>query len=448
MSVSGRTMFFSKRGVITRTQFAANLQAFRKKLSGASLVCNLQDDRYEFSLGLAAAMLNGQISVLPSSDAPEAILASIGHSADAVILGGPSSLDGGAKRITTVEFNSKEIDSSEIFALLENTRTEIRVFSSGSTRRPECNVKTWETLSGGAYVTDYILRKLGFDAEKTIVIGTTPHRHMFGLEATIFATLGFGYCCYQDTVFYPADLEIAVEAARSQGFTNLVLITSPAHLRFLETTILDAPEICCVISATAPLPLVQAERLEAHGDRQVMEIYGSTETGSMAIRRTAYESTWQPVAGFALKMVSGECLVTAPHLPATLPLGDEVEIGTDGKFILLGRTDDMIGIHGKRGRVSALNSILIEAPGILDAIYLHSKHQDDDMLAIVAVADPSLGLSNKEIIASIRRHLLRHVDSVFVPKRIIFLDTIPRSETGKVTNETMRKLASLAGISN
>jgi len=448
MSVFGHKMFFSKRGVITRSQFAANLQVFRKKISGASLVCNLQHDRYEFSLGLAAAMLNGQISVLPSSDAPEAVLASISHSPEAIILGGPSSLDGSAKHIAAVEFNSKEIDSSETFALLENTRAEIRVFSSGSTRRPECNVKTWESLNGGAYVTDYILRKIGLDAEKTIVIGTTPHRHMFGLEATIFATLGFGYCCYQDTVFYPADLETAVEAAKSQGFTNLVLITSPAHLRFLEATIFDTPEIRCVISATAPLPLVQAERLEARDDRQVMEIYGSTETGSMAIRRTAYEKTWQPVAGFALKMVSGECLATAPHLPATLPLGDEVEIGTDGRFTLLGRTGDMIGIHGKRGRVSALNSILIEAPSILDAIYLHFKHQDDDVLAIVAVADLSLGLSNKEIAVSIRRYLLRHVDPVFVPKRIIFLDTIPRSETGKVTNETICELTSLVGIPN
>jgi acyl-coenzyme A synthetase/AMP-(fatty) acid ligase len=268
---------------------------------------------------------------------------------------------------------------------------------------------------------------------------------MFGLEANIFAALGFGRCCYRDTIFYQADLETALTAARRMGRKRLVLVTSPSHLKFLEPTIMEAPEICCVLSATAPLAQAQAERLEARGDLKVMEIYGSTETGSLAFRRSAYESLWTPAAGFVLSPVEGAVLADAPHLNEPVRLGDDVEIQSDGRFQLLGRIGDMVSIHGKRGRLSAMNAVLSEMPELADGVCLHVKSDNADKLAIVAVPKDR-SVSEDLFRQSVRAHMLKYFDPTFVPKRVLIDARINRTLTGKIGRAEMQSLISRSGL--
>lgn len=439
-------MFFSDMGIVNADQFSNELATARGALNSASHVCNLKQDRFHFSLGLAAALLNNQITILPPSDAPEAIIASLEGANSPVILGGTIEQAGIATYIDFPPAATLTEDTQKTFEALANSSAEIRVFTSGTTKKPECNVKTWNMLRAGASITDEILRGIDADPNSIALLGTTPPRHMFGLEATIFATLGFGRCTYRDTIFFPADLERALEVAREFAFTKLVLVTSPAHLRFLEPTILAAPEICCVLSATAPLPLGQAERLEVRSDLKVMEIYGSTETGSLATRRTTHGETWTPSAGFRLKQTPQNCVAVAPHLPNPVPLGDEVEIKSDGRFVLLGRTGDMVSIRGKRNRLSSLNAILAEAPGIVDGVFLHVKKQESDLLAIAVVPHERSAQSEADLKQAIRRHLMRYVEPSFVPKRILILDALPRTPTGKLSNEKINVLAKKAGV--
>ncbi len=448
MNSTKNRLFFSKEGVVGQDQFAANLNPLRKLLMPASLVCNLQQDRYLFSLGIVATLLNNQTTVLPPSLAPQAIVASMSGARDPVIFAAAPDNDNIARRISFDGTEMTSVGHEDFRSSLKDARAEIRVFSSGTTKHPECNVKTWSMLRGGAAITDQILQGLDVEPDSLALIGTTPHGHMFGLEATVFAALGFGHCVYRDTVFYPADLEAATKVARELGFSKLVLVTSPAHLRFLESTILATPEICCVLSATAPLSRAQAERIEARGGVKVMEIYGSTETGSLAFRRTTQDETWTPAAGF--RLVSGTatgCTAGAPHLPEPVLLGDDVDLRPDGHFKLLGRTGDIVSIRGKRNRVSALNAILVEVSEISDGIFLHSKRESNDLLAIAAVPALDNALSETVIKVAIRKHLLRYVDPAFVPKKILIQKEIPRTPTGKVRNEKIDELAKQAGIS-
>ena len=124
---------------------------------------------------------------------------------------------------------------------------------------------------------------------------------MYGLEATCCAGLGFGSIVWRAPVFYPEDLSLDLEGIRSQGFRAAALITSPAHLKYLEPVIAETAEIRTVISATAPLSQAMAIRLEGEQARKVYEIYGSTETGSMAWRRTRKGPEWTLLDGFSLR---------------------------------------------------------------------------------------------------------------------------------------------------
>ena len=304
-------------------------------------------------------------------------------------------------------------------------------------------IKNWKTLVGGAAVTEEILRRLNIKPSTTAVLGTTPHQHMYGLEATVFLGLGGGYCVHDRAIFFPADIETAVAEAQASGFKKAVLVTSPAHLKFLEQAIIETPEICAVISATAPLPHAQADRLESRGDITVMEIYGSTETGSLGIRRTVDGDSWEPVAGFHLVKTVEGTRASAPHLSESCLLGDLIDLLPGNRFRLRGRTGDMIGIAGKRANLSALNAILSETPGLHDGVVLRRRTEGDDQLAVVAVLDPEREMTEETGKTVIRNQFLAHVDGVFAPRRICFVDSLPRSPTGKLTANDLHLLERL-----
>lgn len=436
---------FSDRGRIGWDEFAADVAALRPRIAAATHICNLLADRYAFKVGIAAAILNGQETILPAAAAPEAIRAALTNAPNPLILGGEPRHHGTFDSLVDLPRSHGTESGAELFQALKASRTRIYVFTSGSTKLPERRIKDWRTLVGGAAVTEKILQKLDIAPGSAAILGTTPHQHMYGLEATVFLALGFGHCAYRKPVFFPADIETALADAKGCGFAQAVLITSPAHLKFLEPALHESPAIRAVVSATAPLPGALAERLEARGDLAVMEIYGSTETGSLAIRRTIDGNIWEPVAGFELSETPEGVIATAPHLSETCLLGDNVELLPDGKFALLGRTGDMIGIAGKRSNLSALNAILLETPNLLDGVVLRKQTDDDDQLAIVAVIDPESGLSIDAMKAEIRKQFHAHVDAVFLPKKIILSEKLPRTPTGKITAADTAELRRLCG---
>ncbi|MBT5945966.1 MAG: acyl-CoA synthetase [Rhodospirillaceae bacterium] len=447
MRISGTSdaLCFSDQGIISWCRFAADVAELRIRISAASHICNLLTDRYEFMVGLAAAILNEQDTILPAAAAPQAIRAALADAPHPLILGGEPKHHGPFDSLVGLPKGDPATAEDDIFSELNTSTTQIHVFTSGSTKLPERRVKDWPTLVGGAAVTEEILRKLDVEPGTTAILGTTPHQHMYGLEATVFLSLGFGHCAYRKPIFYPADIEIAVADARACGFEQAVLITSPAHMKFFEAALLENPEIRAIVSATAPLTYAQAERLESRGDLAVMEIYGSTETGSLAIRRTVDGNVWQPVAGFELSETSEGVLATAPHLSEGCFLGDAVDLLPDGQFSLLGRKGDMIGIAGKRSNLSALNAILLETPHLLDGVVLRRQTDADDQLAIVAVVDPAKGLSKEGARSEMRKQFHAHVDAVFFPKRIVLVESLPRTPTGKITAEATAELRQLCG---
>lgn len=431
---------FSSDGICSWGNFAADVAEFRKQIAEASHCCNLLTDRYDFMVALAATMLNGQVSILPSAAAPEAIAAALDGAIQPIILGGAPQNASANLQISHVPKGRPPIDPDEMVLALEQSRGEIHVFTSGSTKQPVRYRKSWSTLAGGAGVTEKILQRLDCAPGACAIIGTTPHQHMYGLEATIFSGLGFGHCIYRGTVFYPADLEKAVAEALYLGFERIVLVTSPAHLKFLEAVILASPEICGVISATAPLSDAQATRLEARGDLPVIEIFGATETGSLAIRRTVDGDNWEPLLGFTLDQRPEGCLASAPHLREPFLLGDAIDLLPNGTFRLLGRLGEMVSVAGKRTGLTALNEILVETPGILDGVVLHRLTEEDDLLTVVAVLDTSAGFSVSDGKLAIRRQFRKHVDAIFAPKRISFVESLPRSRTGKIPAREMEAM--------
>ena len=418
----------------SRRDFLADVATARLSLMQHDAVCNMARRRYDFMVLLAAALLDGKTTVLPSSRAPGAIKPAVDNWSS--VLFAESLADLAMPGPAAVHAS----DINAVAGQLPFAPGEVHVFTSGSTGKPVRHVKTWDSLAGGARLTAEVIERAGLRPEQCVIAGTTPHQHMFGLEAAVFTGLAHGFCLYDAPVFYPADLEILVARTEAQGFSDLVLITSPPHLKFLQAALGQTPQIRCVVSATAPLHRDIAVSLEADSVRRVFEIYGSTETGSLAWRRTATSELWTPMDGFMLTAVEDGWFADAPHLANGAVLGDGIELCADHQFRLLGRHSDMVRIAGKRQSLGALNAALATMPEIGDSVVIRETVDGEDRLSVVVVPDPKCALDADALRQAVRMHMRAHFDPVFVPRRVRIIDRLPRDETGKIAASDLAAL--------
>ena len=231
--------------------------------------------------------------------------------------------------------------------------------------------------------------------------------------------------------FTPPISTAIVDRAAGAGFDRIAVITSPPHLRFLDERIRALPQIRCVISATAPLHRDAAARLEQAG-RPVFEIYGCTEAGSVAWRRSARDELWTPSEGFRLSAGEDGWWAGAPHLGTQVPLPDEIEPKGNGRFRLLGRRGDMVRIAGKRQSLGALNAALAMLSSVQDAVILRETESGEDRLHLYVVPEPGGETDPDRLSRLVREHMRRHVDPVFIPRRVMVVDRLPRGGAGKL----------------
>jgi acyl-coenzyme A synthetase/AMP-(fatty) acid ligase len=195
------------------------------------------------------------------------------------------------------------------------------------------------------------------------------------------------------------------------------------------------PSVDLVISATAPLTRELASRVESLLDTRVCEIYGSTETGSVASRETCRDPLWHWYDSVRPEVESDRVTVSADFIHGRVPLGDVLELTHDDRFRILGRIDDMIKVGGKRTSLGDLNLKLNAIDGVKEGVFLAAQPESSliGRLAVIAVAP---GLDRGAIIAG----LAGRIDPVFYPRRIVFVDRLPRTDSGKIPRAELLRL--------
>ena len=417
-------------------QFLADVGRVGAVLGGGAHVLNLCADRYRFAVGLAAALLAGKTSLLPPTRTPEVIAHLRRFAPDTCCL---TDQDPCEVELPLVRFPEAAAAAGHGESItpapppgIEASQRAAWVFTSGSTGSPVPHGKTFGKLLRCMRVE---AQRLGLPVGVShALVSTVPPQHMYGFEASVLLPLSNGHALSAERPFYPADICAALAAVPRPR----VLVSTPLHLRALLTAGLPVPEMDLVVSATAPLSAELAREVEQRARTRLLEIYGSTETGSIAARRTTETAEWRLWPGVTLEQRSGETWAHGGHIEQPTRLCDVIEVTGADRFLLHGREADLVNIAGKRSSLAYLNHQLNSIPGVLDGAFFHGDPgAGEAVVTRVGACVVAPGLDAATIAAELRRR----IDPVFLPRPLLLVASLPRTPTGKLPAQALRRLA-------
>lgn len=404
---------------VTRERFLAHVHAAAKGLPDHRFAINLCEDRYLFLVAFAAVMLREQTNLLPSSRVPRVVADVIQDYRDSYVV-----TDGA---IAGLGVPQHLLDLGEIEAAFGGAMPGIRaehvaalVFTSGSTGRPQANEKRWGELVAGAFSAQ---RRFAIGRAASIV-ATVPPQHMYGLETSIMLPLVSGAQIHGGRPFFAEDVRSTLASMPAPR----VLITTPIHLKACTGASLRWPKVEFIISATAPLSRALAVQTEKALSTRVLEIYGCTESGSIASRRTCETDAWMIYPQVYMRRVGHVTFVGGGHLSRDTALNDDIRLLDEQSFELIGRSSELVNIAGKRAILGDLNQKLNEIDGVEDGVFCVPEAGDADSVTRLVAVVVAPTRSRQEILSA----LARRVDPAFLPRPLYMVDRLPRSDTGKL----------------
>ena len=404
---------------ISRATFLTDVLSLAERLPADRPLLNLCQDRYLFALCLLATITRGNLSLLPNSTAPESLAALHAQEPTLLCLHDQTEAPAGLPLLRIeIQAHTSEPTLPAMPQIPAEQRVA-RVFTSGSTGSPQPHIKRFQGLVD---ITLAAAERLWAETGgPAAVVGTVPFQHMYGLESSVLLPLlGGGILC-AERPYFPADVASALDALPAPR----LLVTTPFHLRNLLDAQIPIPPVAASLSATAPLAHELAQHAEHRLEAPILEIYGSTETGQIASRAPTRDEKWCLFAGISLTRKDESITASGACMEQDIVMGDVLELLDAQYFHLLGRGTDMINIAGKRSSLAFLNNVVLRLPGVRDAAFCLPHDGEANRLAAFVVAPD---LSAREI----QQGLRAYVDAAFLPRPIIFVDSLPRNATGKI----------------
>jgi long-chain acyl-CoA synthetase len=255
--------------------------------------------------------------------------------------------------------------------------------------------------------------------------------------------------------FSPTDFAALVRRHHARS-----TVLPPAALTMIlhDDSVTDLSPLKIVRSITAPLSPVHARRFRDRFGVIVLNSYGQTELGGEVVGWSAADareygetklgSVGRPLPGIDVAVRDDEVMVRTPTTAARkidpqfhdrltddgwFHTGDLGWFDDDGFLWLDGRVSDMINRGGLKVFPGTVEDVLVAADGVREA-------------AVVGVADERLGevpwafvvraneqVSDADLLAWCRERLTPYR----VPERVVFVDRLPRNDTGKVVKRDL-----------
>lgn len=320
----------------------------------------------------------------------------------------------------------------------------LEIYTSGSTGEPKAITKTIHQLEAELESIETLWPSM----PNVVVLGTVSHQHLYGLTFRVLRPFCSGQAFERFTCEYWEDVY-----HKGKCYPLVSLISSPSHLSRLNPEILWdewTQKWCQVISSAAPLAREDSLLARQILGVPVHEIYGSSETGAIAWRTQQpdeAEARWRALPQVELSATeNGTLSVQSPYLMGQQPecLPDRVRFYPDDSFQLLGRTDRIVKVEGKRVSLTAFEHCLMALEWVKNAKALVLERRRVETAAVVELtecgADQLKTRGRKWMIKQLKKKLGEQFEPVVVPRRWRFVAQMPYNQQGKLTLDAMKDL--------
>ncbi|MFD1881567.1 malonate--CoA ligase [Paracoccus pacificus] len=336
------------------------------------------------------------------------------------------------------------------------------LYTSGTTGRSKGAVLTHGNLASNAAALIQAWRFSGEDR----LIHALPIFHIHGLFVAVNMTLVAGA-----TMIFLSKFD-AEEIIALMGDATVLMGVPTFYTRLLKSDRLTpdaAAKMRLFVSGSAPLLAEDHAAFERATGHPILERYGMTETGM--ITTNPYDGARKPGA-VGMPLPGIEIRITDRETGAPLPdgqigaievrgpnvfdgywqmpektaaefrpdrffiTGDLGQIGDDGYLRIVGRDKDLVISGGYNVYPKEIEEAIDDIPGVLESAVIGLPHPDlGEGVTAVVVPQKGADLDEKAIIDAIRDKLARFKQ----PKRVLFVDELPRNVMGKVQKAELRK---------
>lgn len=320
------------------------------------------------------------------------------------------------------DYKSENIFTDKEFSFL--------YFTSGSTGFPAGALKTTENIISEIEVLSELINK-NHKINKVIV--TVPFIHFYGSLMGLFFPLFNNIDIILKEHFLPNDLLEMID-------DNSLVITTPLYIKSLNR--LNAKKNlnkALFISSTAPLLKEDAKEFKDKFSTNIIQIFGSTETGGIAYKFND-ETLWTPLEKvITTTNENNELKVKSPFISnlvfekefketnQEIQTFDYVEF-EENRFKLVGRSSQILKIAGKRYSTIQIENILEKIDGIEKAVvFVNSSNNSlkDEILDITIE-------SKKEfLVKDIKNILKSELSNIKFSVNLKIVEKIKTSAVGK-----------------
>ncbi|MFJ6831626.1 acyl-CoA synthetase [Streptomyces sp. NPDC091209] len=478
---------------LTYAELAASAGALATRLDGAGRVAVWATPTLETAVGVVAALLAGVPAVPLNPKSGEAELGHIlGDSAPSLVLAARGDrLPGPLGALERIDVEAAvqvavpvdvEVSGTETGgAVTDPDAPALVVYTSGTTGPPKGAVIPRRAV---AATLDALADAWQWTGDDVLVHGL-PLFHVHGLIIGILGPLRRGGSVRHLGRFS------AEGVARELNAGATMLFGVPTMYHRLAETLAEDPGLAkalggarLLVSGSAALPLHDHERITAATGRGVVERYGMTETlmntSVRADGKVRPGTVGVPLPGVGLRLVEedgttiagyeadgtptgaydgesvGEIQVRGPNLfteylnrpDATAAAytadgwfrtGDMAVLDPDGSVRIVGRkATDLIKSGGYKIGAGEIENALLEHPGVREAAVAGEPDADlgERVVAWIVPLDPQVPPSADELADHVARRLAPHKR----PRRVRFLDELPRNDMGKILKRALPRV--------
>jgi long-chain acyl-CoA synthetase len=335
------------------------------------------------------------------------------------------------------------------------------LFTGGTTGTPKGAVLTHRNVLYSAQNVCYHERSVPDD----VALCFLPLNHVFGGVHIMNATL-FG--CGTLVLHKSFDMDRLLSSIQSEKITRLYSVPT-VYIRLLGTTdsrkYLTSVNYC--FSAATSMASEIVRRWKEKFDLIIHEAYGMTETSSLVTFNHLYRhkigSVGTPAGIVEIKIVdpednelpsgeSGEIVIRGPNIMkgyfnkaeetdkvlqnGWLHSGDIGRLDEDGYLYIVDRIKDLIISGGLNVYPTEVEEILYTHPAVEECAVVGMPHIEyGEAVSAFVKRKQGRECSEKDLID----HCKKHIASFKSPKKIMFVEELPKSPAGKILKREIRK---------